>query len=634
LWVIEQGLIGVAVAFCLLACGRFLPFWAIPMMVAVSAGAAFKAVPKLRTGIAAYAIAAALIYLFYQPVTYLWIAVLAALVLAVLLSLRFHPHEFIWRSWDSWQRWLRVVVLGLVAWAVAFAAIVSVYLAACLLLPWLAPVMLHLYNISPPLVVAIIVAVIAYSSLRQPIGKMSWYWLITPALGVAFCGVYWPSHSHLTAAIMILTAVALTAVAFVDRQRAGKTKRSLLLVKTSTTVGTAFALFFVFANTNAWFYRFAFANTLTVTSIEQAPVTVNNQLVWVGAARDYCAGENHSGFTDLGNPTIIFMDDPKSGQRKAYWQCLSHPTNLPVFGLLFNPLKATGGISQVVMADAGERGRGGFPQPVDFIFGDKSVFTRSAFTARHPGSEMQPAVAARADNGIWYLLIPYTTRVMQWGAMVPDLTGVMVVSQDGFIRDYLPEQARAAFPGVPFVPDELAREYVIAYAQDSNLLAKYGATHSLLEVSEFPGVAKGTIDYPVWQDCGPVDGIKGVFPMEPKGGEQNANTHIVYFDPVALRIEVQDVTNQGLIGPRFVAVNTAAAKFGVYRDARLARALLSVGSDHKVNWLISLVQPPAQQQTYHGYAGNVVATGNGQNIEFVTSEAEVDVVLNRWAARD
>ncbi|MFX6254382.1 hypothetical protein ABTF84_19660, partial [Acinetobacter baumannii] len=94
-----------------------------------------------------------------------------------------------------------------------------------------------------------------------------------------------------------------------------------------------------------------------------------------------------------------------------------------------------------VLVDAGERGRYGEPIKTEFLLGDESPFALGAFYARHPGATPQPGMIALTADQEAYVVIPFVNKELQLGAMIPDVSGVMVISPNGFIQDMLPSQA-------------------------------------------------------------------------------------------------------------------------------------------------------------------------------------------------
>ena len=85
----------------------------------------------------------------------------------------------------------------------------------------------------------------------------------------------------------------------------------------------------------------------------------------------------------------------------------------------------------------------------------RAVPTRKPQTEPPQAGPRRLDFKAPADQA--YLTLAF--KVPQWGGMVPDLSGVMVISQWGLIQDYTPDAARKAFPGVALYPSSLARQY-------------------------------------------------------------------------------------------------------------------------------------------------------------------------------
>jgi hypothetical protein len=298
---------------------------------------------------------------------------------------------------------------------------------------------------------------------------------------------------------------------------------------------------------------------------------------------------------------------------------------------VFHPLKATGGCGQLGIVDAGSMERTGWVDPVEFVLCDQSPLLKSAAVARHWGSVIHEPIPAQDRHGEWHLLFAVTTTRMHLFTMLEVPTDVLTVSPDGAMRSLFLSTARREFPGAAVLPQELALRYLSTWAQDRDLLAKYAAaSDGLFEISEDRKPGAPSV-YPLWQPFGTDPHLEGVVPLEPLGAQHNANVVNVYFDAFALKARIVDVRAQGLVGPRFIVLNTAQsggnAKFGPYTGSRLVPVAQAVGTDGLVNWVFAMELPPETRPLYHGYAGDVATAGQGGGTpDIVSTGADVD----RW----
>lgn len=610
--------IGAAMLFAALIglVGRFLPFWAEGAVLLVSGVAAWWCLDyKYRVGALSLVAMSAFYFLLGQPILALGAVAAGSLGAAGYAG---------WRVEGGAMKRVSVAI----ATAVGSAAVMlGIYAGFYLyVLPAIHPVTVWFFNISPAVSVVSTLAILAYVSVRQPVGKTSLYWLATPVLALLFCLFFWPSKSYIAMGVVVIAAVLLSWQAFQHRPTYEKTERSHTPLMTASALGLAFCAWFWLANSWTWLYHYQMANAISVTQIEKLPATTNTRLVPLIAAQDFCAQGNDQSFTDVGteaHPIVI----KKDGEEKMYWQCLRHPTRFAGHSLLY----LTGGIEGVVLADAGSKGRFGSPLDVNFIFGESSLFTKGAFYARHPGSQMQSGLVGRREDGTYALLIPYTSKVPQWGGMVPDLSGVMVISQWGFIQDYTPDAARKAFPGVALYPSSLARQYAELWAAESSLYAKHWSGN-LLKVSE--ASQDGDNLYPFWQSF--ETGMYGVIPFEPVGQNQTALKAVGLIDPVdgsmkifrTESVKVRDVTGQNqtgdLPGPKQIVANVALSHPGL-NGVKTVEALLVVSPDGHIYWVTALLQ--SNTKTNHGYSMNVLYDGHASGFWDVDSTAKVNSIV-------
>lgn len=603
--------------------GRFVPFWVdAAVVVGVVSIGWWRFREDFFTAVVSFALFAGFYFLISQPTLMLAFAATSG-VIAASLAVR-----------KLWGRGFVKVLLGALlslvfGTALSFAIFLGLY---TYVVPAVHPLTITLWNFAPALSVFSTTLIVAYASFRQPVGESSHYWMVVPALALLFVLFFFPEHSYIAAGVGVATAVGLSAVAFFDRPKESKTQRTHRALLATVAASAVFVGIFAVGNRWEWFYHYQMANAISVTrhDLKDIPTTQPTRLVPLIAAEDFCAQGNHESYTDFGKdirPNLLNI--VKDGKDKQYWQCIRYPTRLQghVSTWIF------GGIEGFVLTDAGNHGR--YSEEIDenFIFGDHSLYTKAAFFIRHPGSTQEPAVIGRDKSGKYALLVPYTSRSLQWGGMIPDFSGVMVVSQWGFIEDLTPGQAAARYPGVPLYPAELARQYADLWAQESSIYAKHWSGN-VLEVSELGDDVDNR--YPMWQAFS--DEIRGVIPFEPVGKNQNVLAAIGLFDRSRMAMDVyytpvlrdQDVSANGLQqdypGPKQIVSNVALSHPGM-NQIKTVEALLNVSACKEISWSTALLQTDKKQ--YHGYSTNVVYDSHAQNHADVASSEELGAFVSK-----
>ncbi len=551
------------------------------------------------------------------------------------------------RGWSAHWLWklsglcLLALLTGLLG-ALSFA---GVFLFSYYeVLPVVAPYGPIVNDFLPPAGAIGAIIIIAMATLRQPVGKANYYWLATPVMAFLFCLFFWPSHSYIGMSALTSAALVLTIGAFTSRQTEQTKTRSYASLTNVTMSGALFIGWFWISNTVDSVYRYQLANAITVRKIDHLPTTKNLRLVPYVAAHDYCTQGNLKSFTSLSeNPRPMFVKE-RDGSEKMFWQCLRHPSRFQG-----HPWTYPGsGIEGLILVDAGSKGRFSTPINVSFIFGEDSPVTKAAFYARNPFSTMQAAVVGRSVDGQYALLIPAVSNVLQWGAMVPELSSVLVVEPNGIMRTMKPEDAAKLFPGVPLYPTSLARRYADAWAHYSSLQENIW-DGNIMEISDVESA--GSNGYPTWQAF--ENGIYGVVPFEPigkdqnplkanqvgkeqnapkAGKEQNALKAIGLINPVTGDMDVvyisgeedsdlkPNATQNDVPGPRQILANVAASHFGL-NGLKTVEALLVVSPSGKIYWSTALLQT---NQSSHGYALNVIYDSHAKEHADVETGKQID----------
>jgi hypothetical protein len=643
----EQLIGGFTAAILLCLIGHYLPFWVTPVALLAGGAIGWRRGSRLYLATATFLATGVLYYFLGQPVLVLYLVAFMGVSAAGFTFWRVRwglPVGKLVTLLGRGPFWLRLigtfvsiicskfvvrslaaltvlVLVPTVTFGIYYAAYTMVAPGMISYSQGLQP-LLPLLSMIPTLLIA------SYYHFRQPLDRKSSYWIVTPVLATLFCVCFWPAHTHFGMAVVLLTAITLSVYAFVDRPNGASSKRSHGSYTALLTAGAVFSLLYIVSNSWQGFYNYQMANAVDVQEegaggLEQ---TVNNRLVPRIAAPDYCMGNNQETVTTISSsPHPIVIKNGPNGADRFYWECIRHPDatalkDRPTL-LLSHPLVLTGGAQGAMLVDAGERGRYGEPITTEFVFGEDSIFTRGAFYWRHPGAIPQPGMIALTEDHQAYVVIPYTTKVLQWGAMVPAVSGVMTISPSGFIQDLLPSQAAAKFPGVVFNPSDLERQYADKWGHYASFWSMF-VTGEQYEVSE---IAAGTGNaYPYQEDFKNI-GLKGVINFEPVGTQQNSWVRIGLFDRATLSMKVVRVDDLKLTGPKQLLLNAANARHPGLFQVTAGEPLLAISPNRCIFLLVSLMQQG--NTSYHGYSSNTITDGHGQHYNDVDSEAEVDNLL-------
>jgi hypothetical protein len=350
------------------------------------------------------------------------------------------------------------------------------------------------------------------------------------------------------------------------------------------------------------------------------------------AAGDYCRTSNQEQVTTISTSPFPLVVKDSQGVNQFYWECIRHPdtaylrNNPGVY--LTHLIALTGGVNGAVLANAGDRGRYGEPINTNFVFGDESPLAVGAFYARHPGATRYPGMIALTEAGDAYFIVPFTNKVLQTGAMIPELSGVMVLSPMGFIQDMLPSEAAAKFPGVHFMPSELVHDYAAVWGSSAHSLLKIFDASRQLELSEL--ASESGNQQPFWEDFqagadGSKSSLKGVLYFEPAGSQANAWVRIGLFDRANLAMTVVHVEGLNLTGPKQLAAGAAIAAHPGLNQVTSREPLLEVSTNHCIYVLTALLQQT--NAAYHGYSANNLVDGHGHRYQDVNSRADITAAM-------
>jgi hypothetical protein len=604
---IEQSVLALVFAAVVCYGSEFLPFWACLIGLGVGFAAVFSADKHFypvfcRTALGACAAFVA----FSQP----WGAVMGAVGLAGWAS---------YRAWTGtlghWAKW------PLAAFVLTLLASAAVYLGlAAFVVPVLHPLTVVAYNVGPLVFVGAGVLTCLYTSWRlttDPVDEL-YYRLAPGACALLFVLFYPMKNSWIGLGVEAAFVAAAFAVAFLGSRR---------IFVLGTASGVVFSAAFVLMNGSSFFYDVAMAQSMNVRYVDALPETVNNRIMPIIVGRDFCVQGNDGTMLQTGETHAQIMDG------KFYWQCPMHYTGFQVTHLFSWFPGSTAGF---VMVDAGTTASDTRVIPEGFVFGENSFFVKAAFEARHPGATMSgfSYAAAAGKPGSFSLLIPYTVNKLYWGAMVPTLGGVMVVSPWGTVEDYTVGQAARAFPGTYLFPSDLARRYADVWGKRT--VGKL-VTRSSLEVSESMSATSGRLSNPIPYGIDTVAGPKYFVPYEPEGKNGTAMSDVAFFDGAAGDAEVtvmhvadskqpgansNTFGHRSIQGPREILEKSANVIQGHFQLTSI-EPIIVVTKDNRF-FFITANMGPDTNKSNHDYQGDTLSYETGEPQWVVTSSAEVD----------
>ncbi|MBS1996570.1 MAG: hypothetical protein JSS86_09680 [Cyanobacteria bacterium SZAS LIN-2] len=511
------------------------------------------------------------------------------------------------------------------------AALIGFYyeVLCSIVLPTIAPYLVWFnHHLGPPAGALGAIIIVGLASWRQEADEESWYWLATPAMAVFFAFFFLPQHSTIGAIAVVTVGVVLSIVAFFYRPTWDTTRKSWRTLQAVTLTGTGFIAWFAIANNWEWFHQYEAAQVINIKVIPKLPATINNRLLPHISAPDYCTQGNGRGTTIVSNfarPMYINLD----GELNFFWQCERYPSRFAGHVLTWPGT----GIEGVIMADGGGPGQFAAPVKVNFPLGEESPLIKGVFTLRHPWSEMDRSIIGRTDAGTYYLLIPYTSWGLQWGGMVREFSGVMVVSKNGLIEDMTPQAAARMFPGIPLYPTKLAREYARHWASNGDIYEKEWQGN-VLELSDRDD--PDDTHYPTWQAF--KDGVWGVIPFETKGDHQTQLRAIGLVDPVTgdMKVYFPETSESGdltraaeqknLPGPKQILSMVSRSHPGM-NAVKLVDGLLIVSESGQIYWNTALLQTNVQLN--HGYAFNPIYDGHGVFLGDARSRQDIDRIITQ-----
>ena len=599
----EEFLAGLALAAIACYASEFVPYWVTLVTLAIGAWAVLSDQLGLD-GVFPVATRSALtVIIGFVALSQPWAAMLFILVGTA------------WVTFTCYERAHHPAKISAAAVFTLLGSAVVYGLLSRLVLPFLHPLTVSLYNAGPLIAVIAGVLVTLYCAWRIK-GDIDdrFYYKLAPGVCAALFAIFFPMKNTWVGFGAEWFFVALTfGLAF-------RGSRPLLIGGTS--IGATFALAFVSLNGSSFLHDVAMAESMRVHEVQHLPATNNNRIMPIVVGRDFCVQGNDATMLETGEAHALIKDG------SFYWQCPTHYTGFQVTHLFSWIPGSTAGF---VMVNAGSTASDTRVNDRGFIFGENSAMVKAAFEARHPQGTMAGFSYATDASGSYQLVIPYTTKQLFWGAMVPTLGGVMTVSQWGIVEDYTVAEAARAFPGTFLYPAELARQYADVWGKReiSKLIGR-----SSLEVSEPPQTAQGNLSNPFPYGIDTEAGRKYFIPYEPQGKNGTAMSDVAFFDGATGESDVEilhlassdqageknALGHRSIQGPKELLEKSANVVQGHFQLTSIEPIIVVTKAGRL--YFITANMGPDKNKSNHDYQGDTLSFATGEPQWVITSSAD------------
>ncbi len=376
----------------------------------------------------------------------------------------------------------------------------------------------------------------------------------------------------------------------------------------------AFGFFSILANTSETLISVQMRHSIQPGEMSELPFTVQNRMVPRTTAEYWIAGHNDAYRGDSETPHIQKIGDDLT------WQSPVHDRRW--YGRLL------GSVDRVLRVNSGDtRDHAEHMPDSGFVFGNDSWVLESTFKARHPFSELGEVSYFHNPDGSWSILASVVSTRPTWtGTMVPYVSGVLEVRQNGVVLDHSLNGAKAQFPGAVFYPVELMRKYADAYARwrpESHLgplswLATLWQTkvmqEDVLEVAEDPK-DHGWNMQPYIQDIEGL-GLQGVVTFEPLGNKAFALVEVLFFDAATGMPRSYVVPKgSGLNSPRYCVDNVRQSNPQIdwHHIKKVEPLLVNVrgGGTYFLITIVTDYPDNPNRKNVHAYVTTVLVTVRG-----------------------
>lgn len=309
-------------------------------------------------------------------------------------------------------------------------------------------------------------------------------------------------------------------------------------------IASGIAFFSFMSSTNQDVVEWSMAEALSPEAISKLPNSELRtfRLLPLARARDFLRTTNDDSTLKVSMPNMTACD--LGG--KPCWQADFHLKGRAEgiqYNLLFDTVFDVASVDPTDINKKSERTEGldGF-----FLAGPNSWVVQAAFAVHNPFSVQEEALYWKDADGAMIMLIPYVSeRPTATGVMVPYLAGVMSVNRFGLINDMSPSTAKDKYPGVPFYPTRLARQYAEIYAKwHGGIWGRTVSKRDELRVSEPDSTDNPHFNKAPYVEVYEEIGWQEVIALEPNADDSKALASLLFFDAATGKCRQYEVPSQ------------------------------------------------------------------------------------------
>lgn len=229
------------------------------------------------------------------------------------------------------------------------------------------------------------------------------------------------------------------------------------------------------------------------------------------------------------------------------------------------------------------------------------------------------------DGEQWVTVAPYISYRFVFPVMLPTFGGVFVVTPDGEITDYTPEQVKEIDYLTRVYPEQLARLVVESYQYKKGVFNAWFIHDDQTELADLPGQNNRQ---PFLMDT--KSGLKWVVATEPFG--QSYGVFKIFFvDAKTGGVDVYELNeNKTLTGPVKVVSYVRSAYPNLDWSAQTVIEPRPYVINETLYWMLSVTP-----RDYAGISKTVLVNADNNNVEeFATKEEIVSAVVNQNATLD
>ena len=383
-------------------------------------------------------------------------------------------------------------------------------------------------------------------------------------------------------------------------------------------LGALLVPFFAFTNSANWVIEWQMRESIDPIELTELPETVNDRLVPRRTAQEFIQNANRDNRLTVPEPHLVLTED------NLFWQ---RGLNYTVwYG------KLLGSTNGVIRIDADRTEMDADTKTgsnASFLFGEQSWVVHTAFALRHPFSKEAEHLYWKKPDGSWVLLVSYTsTRPTATGTMIPYLAGVLEVTPNGWISDHSVRDAARLFPGAPFYPPTLARQYGEAYAKwRGGLFSQAVSRANILEISEAASGDPTVNRFPFLQHFKGL-GLQEVIPFEPQGASSYALVEVLLFDAGTGQTRLYRTPATAVLNAARKAIENVRkadpnADWSHRREVEPRLVITPKG----MYWLISIVQNSPDNPTNYAYIMSIIVNAKDLNAQRIDNSVQLERFL-------